>query len=486
MRFRFGGGLATVALVFCSFHVMGEDMAQVKTVSEIARSTKRAPGAPKYSDVCFSPRWKRPRNADDPHETMRDAKAFHATRFDWVYSTDPVWIAECRRIGYWFTGTLNTIFPDAPGVSTREKGRILDKDGNRVAAPWMRDWPNPGYWGCVNSPAYRESFLTHAKLLIDGGVDAIQMDDPDINVAAVGWGGCFCEHCRQKAQEQGRNLNQRADMLALQTESVKEFYAFVRKEIDQYAKRRVPWSSNNYDGRTGFPYDLFDFGIAELPHQSATPDKIYGKYATGARNGWQQIFTFVSDNIPLSRRVIAMAYACGGHIIVPYDVYFGNKPRLFFNPEDCADLYGFVRANAALLDGYEDATVVGIGLKDTRWPEGVPVRMGEQDVFVAVRACPGKPDSPVVIHLVDWRDAPEPFVLSLRTEAFFGDRLIRAALHVPPAYDRTAHAEAAERGDHSALTKAFDAKTTVNGCLTELSVPALSPWAIVVLQPKEP
>jgi hypothetical protein len=461
-------------------------MAQVKTVSEMAMGTERAPGAPRYSDVCFSPRFRRPRDANDPHETMSDAKAFHATRFDWVYSSDPTWIAGCRRTGYWFTGTLNTILEDTPGGNTREKGRILGRNGNRVAAPWMRDWPDPGYWGCVNSPAYREILFRHAKLLIDGGVDAIQMDDPDINVAAVRWGGCFCEHCRQKAQEQGRNLNQPADMLALQTESVEAFYPVIRKDIDQYAKRRVPWSSNNYDGKTGFPYDLFDFGIAELPHESATPEKIYTKFATAARNGWQQIFTLKSDNVPLTRRVIATAYACGGHLIVPYDVYFGNKPRIFFKPEDCADLYGFVRANAAGLDGYEDAAVVGSGLKDTRWLEGVPARVDEQDVFVAVRACPGKPDAPVVIHLVDWRDAPKPFVLSLRTEAFFSGRPIGASLLIPSAYDREAHAEAAERGNHSALTKACDAKTTVNGSLAKLSVPALNPWAIVVLQPKKP
>jgi hypothetical protein len=148
---RFGKGLAIVALALGSFQAMGKDAAQVKTVSEVVESTKRAPGAPRYGDVCFSPRWRRPKNADDPHNTFRDAKAFHATRFDWVYSTDPIWIAECKRRGYWFTGTLNTILPDAPGKSTREKGRILDKNGNRVAAPWMRKWPRPGYWGCVNS-----------------------------------------------------------------------------------------------------------------------------------------------------------------------------------------------------------------------------------------------------------------------------------------------------------------------------------------------
>lgn len=462
-------------------------MEKAKTAAGIATSARRASGAPRYSDVCFSPRSRRPVNADDPHETMRDAKAFHATRFDWVYSTNPAWIAECRRLGYWFTGTLSTILADAPGGNTREKGRILDKSGKQVAAPWMRGWPNPGYWGCVNSPDYRETFLAHAKLLIDGGANAIQMDDPDSNVAAVAWGGCYCRHCLDKAKKQGRRLDQRADMLALQTDSVKDFYAFMRREIDQYANRRVPWSSNNYDGRTGFPYDLFDFGIAELPPQSATPDRMYSKFAAAARSGRQQIFTLKSDSVPVTRQVIATAYSCGGHLIVPYDVYFDNKPRIFFNPKDCADLYGFIRANTARLDGYEDAAVAGFGLKDSRWPSGVPAWTDEQMIFVSVRARPDERDSPVVIiHLVDWRDTPRPFVLKMRTGAFFGDRPIVPVIHIPPAYNDEAHAEASERNDYIALTKAVEVKTTVNQSVTEISVPALCPWGMVVLQPKEP
>jgi hypothetical protein len=206
----------------------------------------------------------------------------------------------------------------------------------------------------VNSPAYRETFLAHARLLIDGGVEAIQMDDPGINVAAVAWGGCHCEHC-----------------------------------------------------------------------------------------------------------------------------------RVFLNPEDCADLYGFVRANASRLDGYEDAAVAGCGLEEDRYPDGAPARTAEADVFVAVRARPGEPDAPIVIQLVDWRETPGPFRLALRTAAFFGARPVQAALQIPPAYDREAHAQAAAGGDYSALTKPMAVSTTVNGSFTELAIPALNPWAIVVVQPRE-
>ncbi len=474
--------IGTVALLIGAIYAEGNEKGSEKTVWEIAERVTRAPGAPRYSDVCFSPRWRRPKNADDPHDTFRDAEAFHATRFDWVYSTDPAWIAECRKRGYWFTGTLNTILTDAPGAKTREKGRILDKNRNRVAAPWMRNWPNPGYWGCVNSPEYRDSFLAHAKLLIDGGVDAIQMDDPVINAGAIRWGGCYCEHCRRKAERQGMTLPE--DMKAFQTASVKEFYSFVRREIDHYAKRRIPWSSNNYNGRGGFPYDLFDYGTAELPHRSAKPDLLYRKLAAAARSGRRQIYTFVSTDVPLTRRVIATAYACGGHIIVPYDVYNGANPRIFGTPEEYADLYGFVRANAALLDGFEDAAASGKAIADPRYGSDQPVRVGVDNVYAFVRAQPGRAGSIVVIHIVDWRDQPQSFLLTIRNDRFFRGKEIAVKLCVPPRFERDVHARASEQNNYSSLTKKENVQAVVKENRTEIPVPPLNPWGIVILESK--
>ncbi len=445
----------------------------LKTVWETAAKAERAPGAPRYSDVCFSSRWRRPRNAGDPHDTFRDARSFHATRLVWVYSYDPEWIAECRKRGYWFGGTLNTILTDAPGVGTRNKGRILDKDGQRIAAPWMKSWK--GYWVCVNSPEYRRTFIAHARLLVDSGVDAIQMDDPPINLAAVKWGGCYCPYCRKRAKEENRNLNDLADMCVMQRESVEEFYASVRREIDQYAKRRIPWSSNNYDGRGGFPYDLFDFGMAELPHRSAKPGLLYSRFAAAARSGRQQIYTFVSTDVTLTRRVIATAYACGGHIIVPYDVYNGSKHRIFGKPDEYSDLYGFVRANAVFLDGFEDAAAFGKGIKELRYGSALLVHINASDVFALVRAQPGKADGPVAIHLVDWRKQPQAFTLVLRNDRFFRNRQFNVQLCVPPPFNRDMHAKVCAQKTFSSLTVRQEVQTVVNGNCTEISVPILNP-----------
>ena len=106
--------------------------------------------------------------------------------------------------------------------------------------------------------------------------------------------------------------------------------------------------------------------------------------------------------------------------IVPWDQFGGvNKPRVFNRPEDLADLYGFVRANASWLDGYEDAAAVGYRLADPRWVDGPPLNVEGSDRLSAfVRAKPGESAASVVIHLVDWGE-PKAFRCRLRSRAFF-------------------------------------------------------------------
>lgn len=472
------------ALFLFALLAAGSLNAELKTVADVAQPPKRAAGAPTYSDVCFSPRWRRPRDADDPHDTFRDARAFHATRFDWVYSSDPEWIAECRKRGYWFTGTVNSILTD-PETGKREKGRIQNHNGDRIAAPWMRKWSEPGYWGCANSPHYREIYLAQAKTLIDGGVDAIQMDDPGLNYTAVSWGACYCEHCKEKAKKQGKELSKEM-MKAFQEESIREFYIEMRKEIDAYAKRRIPWSSNNYGGNMAFPYDLFDYGTAELPHGAAKPDQLYNKIMEATRKGRQQIYTYVSTDVAQTRRVIAMGYACGGHVIVPYDVWHGNRPRIFGTPEQYGDLYGFVRAIAPHLDGHEDAAIFSGGrIREGRYGKHKPVEIEAKEVYAMTRAQPGKADAPTVVHLVDWRESPETFQLKLRPELFHASGRVELNLLVPPEYDAAAHNRAADSGEFSALAKTVRIPTKVQGGWVMAEIPALNPWGVLVVSVPE-
>lgn len=462
--------------------IAGDTIVPYRTISSAAEKTIRPSGAPEYGDVCFSSRWRHPRDAGDHHDTFRDARTFRATRLDWVYSADPAWIRECKRRGYRFAGAVCTILPDTPGGKSYEQGRVIDKDGHPITAPWMKS-SGGTWWGCMNSPQYRASFLSHARLLIDGGADAIQMDDPDGNMSAVNWGGCYCRYCREKAAGHAKDLEK--EMSALQAESVKEFYAYVRGEIDSYAGRRVPWSCNNIQGQTGFPYDLFDYGMAELREKQSTPQALYCKFAGAVRSGKRQVFTFVSTNVFLTRQVIATAYACGGHIIVPYDVWNGEAPRIFGKPEDYVGIYAFVRAMRAYYDGYEDAAAVGSGMVELRYGAVPPVQVDAGDVYAFIRAKPADAETAVAVHLVDWRGAPRPFVISLRNDLFFGATAMDVKLFTPVSI---VGKELLESSDDDKFVREESVRIREQNGTTEVCIPRLNPYGILVVKSnkKEP
>lgn len=459
---------------------------KIKRVCQIAQKPDRPKGAAHYSDVSLSSRWRRPINENDPHDTFQTARDFHATRLDWVYSTDPTWIQECKKRGYHFVAALNSKLPDEPGGDARVKGRIRDRNGDFVTAPWMQGWD--AWWGCANSPEYRKIFLDHAKVCLDGGADYFQVDDPDMNFNAVNWGGCFCKHCREKAEKLGIDLNDIKQMKQFQAESVTEFFREMRKQVDRYARRHVPFSCNNYKAEwTRFPYDQFEIGMAEVPENEAKPDLIYHKLLKTRKMGKTQFLVFVSEDQELTRKMIATTYACGSHLIVPWDVYLKSTPegsiRFFGKPDQFADLYGFVRANHSFLDGFEDAAVIGNELNDDRYQNNFPliIEGGSDSVYAFIRAVPGKKDAPVVIHLVDWGKIPKEFAVKILKSRFFPYKQFAAVLHVPNQYGPAMHQQAEQTKDFSRLSRVLDLNLDSNEHFVTMAIPKLDPWGMLIL-----
>lgn len=475
---------------------------------EVATPSQRPAGAPPLSAVCFSSRWQHPRDAKDPFDTFKTAAAFHATDFVWVYSLDKRFVDRIKQTGARCCLALNSLVPDEPGKNERLRGRIVDLDGKRVSAPWMRGWPG-SYWGCANSPEYRDSYVAYANRAVDAGSDALQTDDPKMNAAAVSWGACFCPHCMAGLRQYLKAHASAADLTgwgikdldrfsyrdylkarnapvgdafakydggplkrlfaAFQEESVRAFFRHVRARIDAHAGRHVAFSSNNYTGSWQSPYDLFEFGMAELPERDANPKTLYQKFADARRRGKAQLFTLVpkaldGSEVGLTRRVIATSYACGGHLIVPWDVYTGSdRPRYYGTPEQYADLYKLVRDHPQCFDGLEDAAFVVPDLSDDRHGrERVIVLSESRDLVAVARAAPARPGSPVVIHLIDWRSEPKPFRLTLNPRRFsrggvLGVQLLqpgKAAIRLAPA---------------------------TTGSYTQFEIPRLEPWGIVVV-----
>jgi hypothetical protein len=179
-----------------------------------------------------------------------------------------------------------------------------------------------------------------------------------------------------------------------------------------------------------------------------------------------------------------MAYAAGGHSMVPWDVYMpGDAPRYFGTPEQYADLFGFIRGNAEYLDGYEYAGALGAGLSCDLYGDEMPVELhGGGRVCAVLRALPGKVDAPVVVHLIDWSEEPQPFELSLSPGAFFGGRPLKVKLLKPATFDKARHARAEQSQSYGGLV---ETAALEGGYTATLSLPAVTPWALLVIEPDE-
>ena len=457
------------------------------SVEQAAIAAQRPAGVPKYSDVCMSSRWKRPKTESDPHDTLADAAAFHATRLEWCYSFDAQWIKQVKAMGYFYGGTLNSCladqWPAGSGELTYRQGRIRDKKGAFITAPWMSMWTPVPYWGCVNSPEYRKIYLDCAKFLIEAGADAIQTDDPTCNLSALRWGGCFCEYCVSKAAVKYVDPEDPEQLMAFTVDSVKDFYIEMNQAADKIAQRHVATSSNNFGGQWTMPYSMFDYGIAE--YENPTPEKIYELAAAVKTLGKAQVITLRNEGVSMNRKAIALCYSTGISMLCPYDVYLRStsdgSQRLFIAADKVADIYGFARANAEYLDGYEDAAAAGGDIEETRYEGTKPLDVMYKGMYGFVRAKPGMPDAPVVIHLLNWVGAKMPFKIRLNNPNFFGGKPFDARLIIPADYNKELHDKCEQSKDYSPLSITAEITAQTEGQTTTISIPPINPWAILIL-----
>ncbi len=503
---------------------------------DVAKPLERPPGAPKASDVIMRTlRW-HPASAKDPHDTMQALDDFHVSRLEWAYVDNKERIEKVKASGRTFGGAASapSYYQEDREPDWFEKVVILNLDGEPIIAPWKRTWSRT-LWGCINNRELERGYLEYLKRYVDAGADVMQRDEPGANFNATRWGGCFCPHCmkafrkhlaesttadgrrelgindldsfdyREHLRKQGAPVGDafggwdggklKQWFVEFQTRATVAFHRRTRKALDEYAGRRVPVSCNNGAHRWSEIELCFDWAFGELSYGRARPEVLYATMREAADHQRIQVVTMPKkgdyDNPDewqrRTRQTIATAYACGGLCMVPWDVYMPrDAPRYFGTPEQYADLYGFIRATAEYLHGYEDAATVGRGIEDDRW-ETPPaaVHGGSGEVWAFVRARPGEVAAPVVIHLVDWAAEPKPFTLVLRTASFFGRTPLDAKLLVLPEYDRDSHRQAEECGDCSSLSKTVEVDDRVRGEWTTVQIPALNPWGIVAVLPGE-
>ena len=419
-----------------------------KELSEVARSVPRPDGAPDASDVCMRLFRKHPGARE-----IGAGKRFHISYAVWSYIMDRDYIQRVHDLGWRFQGTMNAVTHNADFALKDENGE-----------PVLDHFNKPGrYWADSHNEAYREWFAERMARWGRLGADAIQRDEP---TAIRHW-----------------SVEEAVDF-------IKDVHGRAWKKLG----RRLPtsvnlaWNNSAFGGRGEPVAELFDFGMAELGKRHVKPAFLWKAARSARSRGKTLVYTSYHNlSVRLYRLAIAACYATGSNFIVPWDQYAGvGKDRVFSEPEDMADLYGFVRACAGHLDGYEDVLAVGPGLKDDRWEGRTPVRIrgGSGDLCVFGRAKPGGDDSPVVLHVVDFAQKPGNFELQLSREAFFGGRQLRVHLKTPVPYDAEAHAEAEEERDYSSLAQQRELKVRADGVLSKLSLPAVKPWGMIVVSPQ--
>lgn len=502
------------------------------TFAQIAQPHPRANGAPRASDVCFSSRFPRPLNRVDNHDSLKSARQFHATRMDWLYMSgkpeaDRVFVAKCKAAGYLVGGTLNCQPTDSStgGPRTFSEARTVNMRGEPLKDPWTKKYG--GRFCCPNNPGYAKIFLEHARYALACGVDYFQMDGVQLNDLMSRYGGCFCPHCvgrfreylatrstgEQRARwgigdlaafdyarflldlgtdpDSGRDAwkgpkELRELFRAFQIESGLRFVREMHLEIDRIAGRQLAYSCNATEEFLTDYHTVHDFAFNETyPAKEGDPAFLYEHRLKPARElGKTFLMTFVSDDVPHSRRFIASAYALGANVIVPWDVFTGlDSPRFFGTPEQFGDLFGFVRANAALLDGYEEAGVFGGGIRDARFSENEPPIQvyAASAVLAVVRARPAVADAPVVVHLVSAKNnRTGPMRVTLDPRRFFGDRPLRLRFIAPPPYDAATHEKAGASRDFAPLSAT---SALPGGRVSVVELPGVDPWGILVIEP---
>lgn len=536
IRCRLFGLLALCAVLSSPAAPRTVGAGEGKRVYELAKPRVMAEGAPKASDVIMRSLTLRVAKGNSTHDTFQALSDFHVTRLEWAYIRDAQFIDRVRASGRLFGGAASSALSH---IAKTEKDldyedlACVNLEGVPVIPTWKRAWRPPGnLWMCANNPAVESCYVEYLKSCLNAGAQVMQRDEPGGNENAISWGGCFCDHCMRAfrdylaknatAEKQkllgidDTNTFDYRDLLRrdgapvgddfrrfdggelkqmfvqFQTEATVAFHRRTREALNEYVGRHVAMSCNN-GCRRWTPTELeFDWCFGELSYRHAEPGFIHDAMQQATEHGRCQVVTMPKKSdrehldawCRLTRLTIAMAYACGGHCMVPWDVYMpSDAPRYFGTPEQYADLYGFIRASSQYLDGYEYAGAFGKEIECNLYGDDPPVRMADSSqVCAIVRAVPGRADGAVVVHLVDWSDNPRPFRLTLNPMKIFGDKALKMKLLRPAPYDKATHENAEQTRSYDPLSKTGPVES---GYVSTVSVPALNPWGLLVIEPAD-
>ena len=294
--------------------------------------------------------------------------------------------------------------------------------GEPFAVPWLWDHKHkdqPIWWGCTNSPLYREWLEKRLREIMDSGVDGLHIDDYTGTAGSLNWlSGCFCRHCMAafreylKAKAPGETLAElgisdldafdyrqfllergitpetyRKDYGSLplkdafadfQMQAVTEYVRGLQKQASEWRGRHIPLSVNSSLGSPNalmiVPY--LDYVCGEVGHHAAGgawpahPVYIYklaealDRPIAAMASGQDHAYISEHNTEELLRTWIVTAYSNGQIFTAPNRLWCYTKDKgthWYSGPrEEYAWLFQFVRTRAELLDGYRTAAPVAL------------------------------------------------------------------------------------------------------------------------------
>lgn len=288
-----------------------------------------------------------------------------------------------------------------------ESASCRDIDGNTSCLSWVPE--SKVYFMCHNNPAWQEFLKQRIRENVDGGADAIHIDEIEGTGSHLDVAG-FCDYCTAGFRahlsghfsetelrdrfgiENVNSFNYRTYLIAQNARSVwedpnfelvKEYlrfqyssrYAQISGLIEyarQYAGRDILFSANTYGMMPNQQIYilLLDFAVFEMPIGTLPEGKHFVTYLLGEAlapsktfTGFPDIFDLAalsSDDWWLWRHWLVEAYACGGSFLLPYKAYTYGGGEFSLPADKIAPYTDFIRANAGFYEGTSRLAAVGL------------------------------------------------------------------------------------------------------------------------------
>ncbi len=318
-------------------------------------------------------------------------KHWRASRLEWTYANDPAFLKLVHDSGGTYAGAM------ASGTNNPNYA-LVAFDGQKVSA-------HNRYRGCMNNPGFTFEQYSTAVNWANLGTDSIQHDEALTNFTSFhyGWATCFCEFCMKDFAKycQGREISCPPGVktwegfdygqFLRESQGIESNSEYERKRKSLPLSREFEWFQASvgreyknglldlWKAKTGerlilsmnmVPEMAGTFGFSRCPILDYI-DYIIGEYYVDKKTAEQWVhccrfadamnLEFIASikkvaktpTVDETRQAIALSYALGHHVLLPWDIYIHDAPRWYGDIKDYEDIVSFIDDNPDLFDGYK-------------------------------------------------------------------------------------------------------------------------------------